>query len=376
MSIKTAAKTVLIIDDDPMDINIFRSILESTYRLTIAINGTMGLRCARAMPYPDLILLDVMMPEMDGFEVCRRLKADPDLQEIPVIFVTGKDSVEYETKGFSFGAVDYIFKPFSADIVLARINTHLALRAATLKVERQNQFLLYEREVVETVLSKMRQSKQFDSSHIRFLFSPLEKASGDIVLSAFRPDGGQHILLGDFTGHGLSAAIGGPIVTEIFYSRTLAGDSLGVILAKVNQALCEKLPMDMFMAGCFVECAPTREEVRIWNCNIPDVILFRHGKPHRKISSSHRPLGILTKPYQEGSLLALTTTSDRIMLFSDGLVECKNAQGEAYGETRAEAMLEEVMATGEDLGNVDTRLQRFLEGKKQGDDITLVEISP
>ena len=375
MAGKKLAQRILIIDDDPMDIDIFRSILESNYQLNIAINGKIGLKRAQTPPYPDLILLDVMMPEMDGFEVCKRLKADPLLQEIPVIFVTAKDTVTDETKGFNSGAVDYISKPFSIPIVLARVKTHLALRAATLRVERQNHLLLYEREVVETVLSKMRQSTQFDGSCLRFLISPLEKASGDIILAAFRPDGGQHVLLGDFTGHGLSAAIGSPIVAEIFYSRTLAGDSLNIILAKINQALCEKLPVDMFMAGCFAELAPSREKVTIWNCNIPDVILFRQGKSFQRVPSSHRPLGIMMQPYNAGITLAPLIKSDRIVLYSDGIVECTNPQGEAYGEKRLEAVLEDIITSGKKLEEVYEVLQRFLEGKKQKDDITVIEIS-
>lgn len=375
MAAEEPIQRILVIDDDPMDIDIFRSILESKYQLNIAIHGKMGLKRAQITPHPDLILLDVMMPEMDGFEVCKRLKADPQLREVPVIFVTAKDTVMDETKGFDSGAVDYISKPFSTAVVLARVKTHLALRAATIRVERQNHLLLYEREVVETVLSKMRQSTQFDGSHLRFLISPLERASGDIILAAFRPDGGQHVLLGDFTGHGLSAAIGSPIVAEIFYSRTLAGDSLALILAKINQALCEKLPVDMFMAGCLVELTPLREKITVWNCNIPDVILFRQGKSHRKVPSGHRPLGILMKPYLAGTVFEPMTQSDRIMLYSDGIIECTNPQGEAYGGQRMEIMLEEIITSGKNLEEVHKMLQHFLEGKRQKDDITLVEIS-
>ncbi|MBF0459758.1 MAG: hybrid sensor histidine kinase/response regulator [Magnetococcales bacterium] len=137
MTATPSAQKILIIDDDPMDINILRSILETDYSLNIAINGKMGLKRAEATPPPDLILLDIMMPEMDGFEVCSRLKANPVLREIPVIFITAKDKVADETKAFKTGAVDYISKPFSTPVVIARVATHLAMHAAHVQLKQQ-----------------------------------------------------------------------------------------------------------------------------------------------------------------------------------------------------------------------------------------------
>ena len=123
-------KLVLIVDDTPTNIAVVAGVLRDQYRTKVATNGEKALAIATAPEKPDLILLDVMMPGMDGFEVCRRLKADPDTSEIPIIFLTGKtDSVD-EEKGFEVGAVDYIHKPFSAPIVLARVRTQLDLQDA------------------------------------------------------------------------------------------------------------------------------------------------------------------------------------------------------------------------------------------------------
>ena len=123
--------TVLIVDDSPANIQVVNSILKDIYKIRIATNGAKALELAKATPPPDLILLDVMMPEMDGYEVCTRLKADLETREIPVIFLTGQTEVEDETKGFEVGAVDYIHKPFSPAVVKARVQTHLVLRGIT-----------------------------------------------------------------------------------------------------------------------------------------------------------------------------------------------------------------------------------------------------
>lgn len=120
-------KTILIVDDQPLNVNILGEILRTEYRVTVALNGEQALRLVKSTPQTDLILLDIMMPDIDGFEVCRRLKADASTREIPVIFVTAMTDEVDESMGFKLGAVDYITKPISPPLVQARIRTHLAL---------------------------------------------------------------------------------------------------------------------------------------------------------------------------------------------------------------------------------------------------------
>ncbi|WP_298441320.1 two-component system response regulator [uncultured Ferrimonas sp.] len=123
--------TILVVDDTPENIDVLRGILHPKYRIKAAISGERALKVARSEPQPDMILLDVMMPGMDGYEVCRRLKQDPLTADIPVIFVTAKDSVQDETHGLEIGAIDYITKPVRPAIVKIRVQTHLALRDQT-----------------------------------------------------------------------------------------------------------------------------------------------------------------------------------------------------------------------------------------------------
>ena len=121
---------VLIVDDTPTNVSIIANALQGKFKTKIATNGEKALALAQASDKPDLILLDVEMPGMDGYEVCRRLKGAPSTANIPVIFLTGKTEHEDEKMGFEVGAVDYIHKPFSTEIVLARVQTHLSLQAA------------------------------------------------------------------------------------------------------------------------------------------------------------------------------------------------------------------------------------------------------
>jgi putative two-component system response regulator len=121
-----ARKTVLCVDDEPSNLQVLKQILQGDYRLLFARDGRRAIELAQ-VERPDLILLDVMMPDMDGYEVCRTLKADPRLARVPVIFVTALSDVEDEARGLELGAVDYICKPVSPAIVRARVRTHLSL---------------------------------------------------------------------------------------------------------------------------------------------------------------------------------------------------------------------------------------------------------
>ncbi|MDM8561536.1 hybrid sensor histidine kinase/response regulator [Candidatus Parabeggiatoa sp. HSG14] len=129
---------ILIVDDTPESIRVLMEVIrEPNYEILVATNGSIGLEVAMSQK-PDLILLDIMMPEMDGYEVCTNLKANSTTQNIPIIFITARDKEEDETKGFEFGAIDYITKPFNPLIVQARVKTQLKLKLAYEELEKKN----------------------------------------------------------------------------------------------------------------------------------------------------------------------------------------------------------------------------------------------
>jgi cyclic di-GMP phosphodiesterase len=149
----TAKPSVLIVDDTPENLTLMNGLLREHYRTKVANSGARALALATADPRPDLVLLDIMMPEMDGYEVCRRLKAEASTKDVPVIFLTAKAEVEDEQKGFDVGGVDYITKPISPPIVLARVKTQLSLKAAADFLRDKNAFL-------ETEVSKRTRDVQ------------------------------------------------------------------------------------------------------------------------------------------------------------------------------------------------------------------------
>ena len=142
--------TVLVVDDTPDNLTLMGSLLRDHYLVKVANHGEKALKIAQSGTPPDLILLDVMMPDMDGYEVCRRLKALPATRDIPVIFLTARSDPNDESLGFTLGAVDYIAKPISPPLLLARVNTHLALKATADFLRDKSAYL--EREVAMRTL--------------------------------------------------------------------------------------------------------------------------------------------------------------------------------------------------------------------------------
>ena len=133
--------TILVVDDTPDNLMLMHSLLKADYRVKVANGGEKALKIVHSDVPPDLILLDIMMPDMDGYEVCRQLKNNPASRDIPVIFLTAKAEIEDERKGLELGAVDYITKPISPPIVLARVKTQLTLKAAADFLRDKNDFL-------------------------------------------------------------------------------------------------------------------------------------------------------------------------------------------------------------------------------------------
>jgi len=145
IDVQNSKPTILMVDDNPTNLVLINNLLKHDYRIKVANNGVTALRIAAGEVRPDLILLDIMMPEMDGYEICRRLKADPRLRDIPVIFITARSSPDDEARGLELGAADYITKPISPPIMLARIKTHLRLKASSDFLRNRSAYL--EREV-------------------------------------------------------------------------------------------------------------------------------------------------------------------------------------------------------------------------------------
>ena len=161
---------VLIVDDTPENIQVLMGTLKDQYAIVAAINGEKALKMAVAEPRPDLILLDIMMPGMDGFEVCSRLKSDPETRDIPVIFLSALDDTANKVKGFATGAVDYISKPFQPQEVHVRVNTHLTMsRLKRSLAEKNEELRVYSEGLEERVKQRTAELASLNNIYERFV---------------------------------------------------------------------------------------------------------------------------------------------------------------------------------------------------------------
>lgn len=375
---QVAAKPyILVVDDSPSNIDILKNALRQDYTLRVATNGELALRIVATGPNPDLILLDVMLPGMSGYEVLAALRADPSTRHVPVIFTTGLAEAGDEVKGLELGAADYITKPFSVAVVKARVGTQLSLRKANAALEAQNEVLRQERGLIEEIITRMREAREFDGRHLRHLTTSVDRTNGDVLFSAFTPGGRQWVMVGDVAGHGPAAAIAIPLLSSVFYRCAARETPIEALLAEINAVMCDKLPVGIFMPYCLVKVATGRDQIQIWNGGLPGCALIGADGGITEFEASTFPVGVepdlmmeldagRPEPFPAGS---------RLCLFTDGATEMIIGSGGRLGTTGVLALL------AKSTGPLEARhFLLELEGLHQtadfADDITIVEIHP
>ncbi len=366
---------LLVVDDERINRMLLEDLIEDRYELGMASSGEACLASVKQR-VPELILLDVSMPGIDGFETCRRLKSSPDTRTIPIIFLTARITIEDERKGLQLGAVDYITKPFSESILLARINTHLTLNKTQQLLEKSYAAIQKDQAYIEYIMLSMRKDKRFVADNIATLISPVEKSNGDIVLSAFTPNGHRHFLIGDFTGHGLSAAIAGPLVSSLFYTQSEQGVALKQVIKTLNSELLAKLPVEIFMAAIFIDWELKSNRLTVWNCGMPPLLYFNQEKGMIELPSQYLALGITETLIDDKEGSVLTVHSGEVLFaYSDGVQEVHSSTGDVFGEQRLKTLLRKVVDKQAALSFVMDTLSSYANGQELKDDITLVELS-
>src|SRR5271170_3575479 len=272
------AKTLLLVDDEPANIQIVNSILKDIYKTRIATNGVKALELANQDPAPDLILLDVKMPEMDGYEVCARLKSADRTRNIPVIFLTGQTEIDDETKGYEVGAVDYIHKPFSPAVVQARVRTHLVLRGIREQLAKQLQTIQGEMDTARQIQLSIlpREIPAIRGLDIAARYLPMTAVAGDFYDFIPIDDHRIGILVADVSGHGMPAALISSMLKIALDGQSACATDPARVLAGLNHALCGKF-QGHFVTAVYVMVDTEKQSLLYAGAGHPPLIIMDHA---------------------------------------------------------------------------------------------------
>jgi phosphoserine phosphatase RsbU/P len=379
MSAEEEKKLLLVVDDNPSHIHVVHSILKDDYKIRIATTGAKALDLAKIKPLPDLILLDVMMPDMDGYEVCGHLKASPETRHIPVIFLTLKMEVADETRGFEVGAVDYIHKPFSPPIVKARVRTHLLLREAHETLARQlvaiNNELEMARQIQLAILPK--ETPKIEGLEIAARYIPMSSVAGDFYDFIVVDEKHVGILIADVSGHGLPSALIASMLQSAFAAQSAHASDPVRVLSELNRALFGKF-RSHFVTAAYLFLDLEKRAVNYAGAGHPPVLWRKSSGSVTEVLEN----GFFLGPFHDSTYSAVPLSleaGDRVILYTDGILEAKNSSGEEFGMDRFKGMVEENHALPADrfadtVLDAVARWSEKVSGPSQSDDITLLAI--
>ncbi len=380
MSEAQEKRLVLVVDDAPENIQVVQSILKSDYKIRVATSGAKALEVVKDNPMPDLVLLDVMMPGMDGYEVCAQLKAAPATRDIPVIFLTGKTEAEDETRGFDVGAVDYIRKPFSPAIVKARVRTQLLLREAREQLARQLQAINHEMEMAREIQLSIlpRELPRVEGLDIAVRYLPMTSVAGDFYGFIVVDDKRLGILVADVSGHGPPAALIASMLRMALSEQVSVAGDPAKVLTGLNQALCGKFDHH-FVTAAYIFIDTEAKTLGYAGAGHPPLLMW-HKADGTACEISENGLMLGQFPEENYSAVQMPLAiGDRSVLYTDGIPECRNPSQQEFGTGRFLRFIEGSanLETDQFASAVIDSLSHWTEhptGQGQRDDITLMAI--
>ncbi|BAU56457.1 serine phosphatase RsbU [Halorhodospira halochloris] len=342
--------TVLIVDDQSTNLERLAKLLNDAYRVLIAKSGEKALEIIARQRLPDVILLDIVMPGMSGYEVLERLQQEPHTQGIPVIFITAKREEAEEAHGLDLGAVDYITKPFSGAVVRARVWTHTQLKIRSDELAAKNRCLQEQRRKIEqdlAVASRIQQTllpeAQPDDSdyNLAWSYQPCDELGGDALSVIPLSDGRIALYMLDVSGHGVAAALVSFVAAQSLRQRvTERGE---VSPAAILEALDAEFPLERFekfFTILFLIYDPVASEIRYCNAGHPPGLLVRQQGGCETLATGGLPIGVGGwGSYEEG--VVAVGRGDLLLIYTDGLVEFEDSMGTPFSEERLEAALEQ-----------------------------------
>ena len=372
---------VLIVDDHAYNRELLRYILEDEGLDCLeADNGERAVESVLEHADIELVLMDVNMPVMDGIDATKAIKEQVADRFITIIFVTALDNSEVLVKCLDVGGDDFVPKPINESILLSKLQAHGRNRLMYNKLKNVNEELEYHRKlmdrehrIVEHIFGNDVALSDTCCDNVKSYTSPASLFNGDLLLSAPSPAGGVYTLVGDFTGHGLSAAVGSLPVSSIFYDCVARQESISHIVTLINKRLLRLLPPGMFFCAALLYLDPEGKQLQLWVGGMNDLLCKTPGEASlKKIVSQHMPLGTMEEDeFDERIELFELPAGSQVYIFTDGVNEAKNADGQEFG---LDAIDQIVLQSDDAIQSIVSKVREFTAGREQDDDVSVAEV--
>jgi phosphoserine phosphatase RsbU/P len=390
--------SILVVDDTPANLQVLAGMLKDRgYKVRPVPGGRLALLAARRDP-PDLILLDINMPEMNGYEVCAHLKADDTLKGVPVIFISALTEQLDKVKAFATGGVDYITKPFQMEELHARVETHLNLRRLQVELEeanarlaeangRMSRDLRAAAKIQETFLP--RQTPRVPGADFAWAYRPCDELAGDGLNVVPLGDGAVGLYVLDVSGHGVAAAL-----LSVTLSRLLSppsdpssilvrggdvGDRSAVtppaeVAARLNRLFPFDPATEQFATLVYGVLEAGTGEFRYVSAGHPGPVHLPAGSGPVTLASQGFPIGLAAEAYEERS--ARLGWGDRLYLYSDGVPEAMDPAGEPFGDARFLEAIERQRAAPlrESIATLLGEIARWHGSGRPQDDVSILAV--
>ena len=376
--------TILAVDDTPENLDVVKGILSPEYIVKAAINGPMALKIAEKQP-PDLILLDIMMPEMDGYEVCKRLKENEHTKNVPVIFLTAMDQTTDEKRGFELGAADYMTKPVNPPILKARVSTHLALKKSMDDLQSMYKIVKGHKERMEQELNVAHDIQmsmlplefpafpEREEFSVHALLKPAREVGGDFYDFFFINDDEICLIVGDVSGKGVPAALFMAVTKTMIKTQAVDDPSPASIVTRVNEELSADNPSSMFVTLFFAIANVRTGEVRFTNAGHNPPYILRQDRSIECLDQRHGPIVAAVEGVAFREDKVQLEINDTLVIFTDGVTEAMDVSQQLYAEPRLEAFIEKSAGVPDQLtGDILEDVEAYAGEAEQADDITIL----
>lgn len=326
---------------------------------------------------PDLVLLEPTQPGASGHCCVPELKRLDPNRFVPVILVTSVADPISLSGFLESEADDFIEPPYNHYVLKAKVSGFERVDELYRRLEKFRTNTKQEIKLAKHMFDAITTRKSEEASHIQQWTLAAGHFSGDLLIFERTPDDTLHIMLGDFTGHGLVAAVGALPTSDIFYAMTKKNCGISDIAAEMNRKLHRLLPTGRFCCAALLSISPLTGRLEVWNGGLPPILMIdgQHRVAHR-LPSNRLPLGILSAENFDSSTIKLSTEGlYQAILYSDGLIEAQNTAGQEFGDTRLTDALGITGAGGSLLQQIKAAVIGFLGGLEPHDDVSLLTIN-